>query len=316
MKKASVILFFLVVLTLVSIYIFIPARLNISAATAMRANTNALFKYLSDQTKWDKWWPNESKEEPVSLDNPPKFNNYTYKVTKKLYNAVEVETIKEAQIIAGKIIIIPIAEDSLIVQWQDTFKTSINPLIRIKQYFQAVNIKKDITVILDSLKSFSEDKGRVYKFNITRTTLKDTILVATKTVTKNYPSTPFIYGLIENLRTYIATEKAMEVDYPMLNVTRKDNQQYEVMVAIPTNKILKGEGNITFKRMIIYKDKMLTADVTGGAENINKAYDELKTYMSDYNLVSPVIHWETLITNRSKETDSTKWVTKIWIPIV
>lgn len=137
-----------------------------------------------------------------------------------------------------------------------------------------------------------------------------------KTVTKSYPSTPVIYELIENLRRYIATEKAREVNYPMLNITKKDSFHYEVMVAIPTNKILKGNGNITFKRMIIYKDKILTAEVTGGAENIKKAYNELNTYMSDYNLISPVIHWETLVTDMSKEPDSTKWVTKISIPIV
>ncbi|HEX8676537.1 MAG TPA: hypothetical protein VF700_04915, partial [Segetibacter sp.] len=229
MKKALISLCFFAVLTLISIYIFIPAQLDISGVTAMKANTNVLFRYLSDEAKWDEWWPGESKEVPLSPNNPPKFNNYTYRVTKKLYNVVEVETIKKAQIIAGKIIIIPIAEDSLIVQWRNTFATSINPIIRVQQYLQAVNIKKDITVLLNSLKSFTEDKEKVYKFNIRFTALRHTFLVATKTVTTNYPSTDVIYELVENLRTYIATRKAKEVDFPMLNITKKDSIHYEIM---------------------------------------------------------------------------------------
>ena len=315
MKKALVSLCCFTVLTLISIYIFIPAQLDISTGRAMKANTNVLFRYLSDEAKWDEWWPGESKEVRLSPNNPPKFNNYTYRVTKKLYNVVEVETIKKAQIIAGKIIIIPLAEDSLIVQWRNTFATSINPFVRVQQYLQAVDIKKNMAVLLDSLKSFSEDKEKVYEFNMGFTALRDTFLVATKTVTTNYPSTDVIYELVENLRTYIATRKAKEVDFPMLNITKKDSIHYEIMVAIPTNKKLNGTRNIFFKRIVDYRDQILITEVKGGPEIIKKAYDELNTYMKDYNLTSPVIPWESLITDRSKETDSTKWITKIYIPI-
>ncbi len=317
MKKALISLFFFVVLLLISIYIFIPTQLNIFSTTVMKANTNALFRYLSDDAKWYKWWPGESKEtKQIDKSINHQFNTYTYLIKEKLYNAVNIEIIKKDEIIEGRIAIIPIAADSLIVQWKSTFATSINPFIRFQQYKQAVNIKKNMSVILDSLKSFSEDKEKVYKYHILHTTLTDTFLVASKTVTTSYPSTQDIYQSIKNLRTYINDQKAKEVDYPILNITKKDSLHYEMMVAIPTNVALDGRGNISFKRMIAYKDKILTADVIGGPENIKKAYDELSIYMSDYNLVSPVIHWETLITDRSKETDSTKWITKIYIPIV
>jgi effector-binding domain-containing protein len=282
----------------------------------MKANTNALYRYLSDQTKWDKWWPNESKEGQTSINNPPALNNYSYRVTKKLYNVVEVETIKKAQVIAGKIIIIPIAEDSLIVQWRNTFATSINPFIRIQQYLEAINIKKNVAALLDSLKSFSENKQKVYGFPIHHTTLKDTALVAIKAVTPVYPSTTFIYNIVAELRAYIKSHNGKEANYPMLNVTKRDDFHYEVIIAVPTNKPLIGNQRIVSKRMIIYKDKLLTADVNGGPENIMRAHQALNDYMSDYNLISPVIKWESLITDRSKEKDSTKWVTKICIPIV
>ncbi|WP_026260425.1 hypothetical protein [Segetibacter koreensis] len=315
MKKRLISLFLLVVLTLISIYLFIPTRLEISTVTVMKANTNALFRYLSDENKWEKWWPVDREEESINANAPPRLNNYTYRVSKKLYNAVEIETIQKNQLVPGKIIILPITEDSLIVQWKSSITTSLNPFTRIEEYRDAVNVKKNMTVILNHLQSFIEDNERVYKFHIRHTTLKDTALVAIKVLTTSYPSIPFIYQHIKELRTYISSQKAREVDYPRLNITKKDSSHYEVMVAIPTNIPLPGEGNISFKRLLIYKDKTLTADVTGGPENIKKAFDELSTYMSDYNLSSPVIPWETLITDRSKETDSTKWITKIFILI-
>ncbi|WP_018617057.1 hypothetical protein [Segetibacter koreensis] len=317
MNKALIGLSFFVVLTLISVYIFIPAQLHISVSTAMNTNTNALFRYVSDESKWNQWWPLETNEiKLIDEDHYKHFNGYTYRLKEKLYNAVGVEIIKKNQVIAGKIIIIPIAQDSLIVQWNNNLTTSINPFIRIKQYQQALNTKKNITVILHSLKSFAEDKDKVYKLNIRRTTLTDTLFVAVKTVTTGYPSTEVIYHFIQNLRTYITQQKAREMDRPILNITKRDSVHYEMMVAIATNIALKGNGSIAFKRMIAYKDKILTADVTGGLNSIKKAYNELNTYMSDYNLTSPVIHWETLITDRSKETDSTKWITRICIPIV
>ena len=317
MKKGLTALFFLVIFTLIAIYIFIPAQLHISAYTIVKANTNVLFRYLSDETKWDNWWPGQSQEKKLIDENHyPKYNEYTYRLKEKLYNAVDVEIINKDQISAGKIVIIPLAEDSLIVQWNNTLATSINPFIRVQQYRQAVNIKKNITVILDSFRSFNEDKEKIYKFNIRNTTLEDTLFVAIKTITTSYPSTRVLYQYIENLRRHIAFHKAKEAGYPILNITKKDSLHYETMVAIPTNKTLTGRGNIAFKRMIVYKDKILTADVKGGPETIKEAYDELNTYMTDHNLVSPVIHWETLITDRSKERDSTKWITRICIPIV
>lgn len=317
MKKGLSGLFLFVILMITAVFVFIPYQLHISAVTVMKTNTNSLYRYLSDETNWKKWWPNESQEKQLTNEtNHLTFNNFTYRLSKKLYNAVDVQMIKKDQVIDGKILIIQVAEDSLIVQWRSALTTSLNPVKRLLRYQEAVEIKKNTTVILDSLKSFSENKEKVYGISINHTTLKDTALVAIKTVTSSYPSTSDIYKLVENLQTYIASQKAKQVDFPILNVTKKDSLHYNLMVAIPTDRTLNGKGNIAFKRMIPYKDKILTTEVKGGPEKIKHAYDGLNTFMKDYNLTSPVISWETLVTDRSKESDHTKWITKICIPIV
>lgn len=316
MKKVLGGLFIFLVLAITAVFIFIPAQLHISAMAAIKVNVNPLSRYLSDEAKWAKWWPHESDEKQlINQNNHLQLNKFTYQLTKKLYNSAEVQITRKGQIINSKIFIIPLADDSLIVQWQSAFKTSLNPFTRISQYQEAVNIKKNMTVILNSLKSFGENKEKVYTFPIYLTTLKDTFYISEKTVTTGYPSIQVIYKLIENLRTYISAQKAKAGDFPILNITKKDSLHYTTMVAIPVDRILDGNGNIAFKRMIVYQDKILAADVKGGPGKIEEAHHALNTYIKDYNLTVPVIGWETLITDRSKETDSTKWITKICVPI-
>jgi effector-binding domain-containing protein len=314
MRKILVGLLLIVALSSIAAFILIPAQLSVSSISIMKANENATFRNLSDQNKWTKWWPSQIKED--LRKDYFSFNGYNYQLTKKLYNAIEVNMVIGNKAFTGDIIITPISPDSIAVKWESTLITDNNPLNKILSYQQAKRIKNNMRVILDSLKSFSENKQRVYACNIQRTTVKDTFLVAAKLTTTHYPSTTEIYNLVETLKKYIESHGASKTNYPMLNVTTNDSIEYTTMVAIPTNKVLPDNGNIAFKILMSDKDKTLTAEVKGGLQNIKKAYEELNMYMKDYNLSSRVIDWQSLITDRSKETDSTKWITKIYIPVV
>jgi hypothetical protein len=42
----------------------------------------------------------------------------------------------------------------------------------------------------------------------------------------------------------------MKTGSPMLNVRESENGGYETQVAIPTNRLLKNEGKIYFRRMV------------------------------------------------------------------
>lgn len=316
MKKLVLGLIALAALSLSLIFILIPRQLSIAEVTAIKASPGSVFRYLSDQSKWTKWWPVKRNEEKLV---PPKeyvCNGYSFRIIRLLYNAIDVEIKNKDVVSTGKILMIPLATDSTIIQWSDSLVTSNNPFNRINRYLTGKNIKTTMSVVLDSLKAFNEDKGRVYAFNIHYTTLKDTTLVATKTTTKDYPTQVVIYGLIDHLKKYIASKDAKETNYPMLNITKTDSNVYKTMVAIATDKKLAGEGDIAFKRMFIYKDRVLATDVKGGPQTIKQAYDEINTYMSDYKLSVPVIHFEYLVTDRSKEQDTSKWITKIYFPII
>jgi len=100
----------------------------------------------------------------------------------------------------------------------------------------------------------------------------------------------------------------------MLNVTEINEYQYQITVALPINKTIPTEGTTTINKMP-KGDNLLVMDVKGGQNTINNALSQLKIYMKDHRLVSPAMPYQSLITDRSVEKDTSKWVTKIYYPI-
>ena len=60
---------------------------------------------------------------------------------------------------------------------------------------------------------------------------------------------------------------------------------------------------------------ILTGEVKGGTYTINQAEMELKNFVTDFKRISPAIPYQSLITNRLQEKDTTKWITKLYYPI-
>jgi hypothetical protein len=101
----------------------------------------------------------------------------------------------------------------------------------------------------------------------------------------------------------------------MLNIENTDRTNYKVQVALPVNKKLPELGDISSKQML--KDgNILTAEVIGGLNKIDGAMEQFEKYISDYQRSIIAIPFQSLITDRSKEKDSTRWVTKIYYPVV
>ena len=85
------------------------------------------------------------------------------------------------------------------------------------------------------------------------------------------------------------------------------------MVAIPINKVIPENEKFVSKRMV--PGKILVAQVRGGTYTTAAALRKLEIYMDDNRLSSPAIPFESLLTNRIEEPDTTKWITKIYYPI-
>jgi hypothetical protein len=114
------------------------------------------------------------------------------------------------------------------------------------------------------------------------------------------------------LQQYISTQGAEATNHPMLFV-QPTSKGYEAQVAVPTNKLLPGTGDIDYRRMV--KGNILEAEVTGGQAKVEASLQQLGYFVVDQDLISPAIPFALLVTDRTKEPDSSKWVTRIYYPI-
>ena len=61
---------------------------------------------------------------------------------------------------------------------------------------------------------------------------------------------------------------------------------------------------------------ILITEVKGDNKEIQKAYTQIQHYISDYKRIAPAIPFESLVTDRRKQPDSSQWVTKIYYPVM
>jgi DNA-directed RNA polymerase subunit L len=300
MKKWIIALSVVIVLSVIGIYLFIPSNLSVSTVRGLNCTANGTFQTLSNQSKWTKWFPS-------SLDTSK------YTIDKLLSNTLHITIHSENDTIKSIIQLLPFSPDSTIIQWKCEIPTSNNPFNRIQRYQKAVAIKNDMDEILDHLRSFVEKPQNIYGFDIQRTTFTDTLLMTTKTTLKNYPSISETYQLINLLKDHIAQKNASQTGDPMQNVTPLDTNQFQVMVALPVNKVLADAPPFLFRRMI--PGSFMKAEAKGGPQTIKEALRQMQLYFSDHRKTAMAIPFEYLVTDRMAEPDTAKWITRIYAPV-
>lgn len=293
----------ILILLTIATYLFIPSRLILTKSININVPLNVASRYISDQSKWQLWWP-----EKALL-----YDGYTYSVKDIIFNTVETTIKKNNTVINSAINLRSLKTDSVLIQWEYTVATSLNPVKRILQYRTATRINNNSEALLQSFRKFIEKKENIYGMNITEASTVDTILVSTKKTFPGTPNTAGIYLLIKDLQDYIGLQHAKQTGSPMLNITKSDSAGMQVMVAVPTDKILPGNARINYKIMI--PGNFMIAEVKGGAYTVSRALNQLQLYTDDYSRTVMAIPFEVLVTDRMKEPDTLKWITKLYIPV-
>ncbi|HEY2727540.1 MAG TPA: hypothetical protein VGI61_10240 [Parafilimonas sp.] len=311
MKKLLLVLIIIIIVAIALVYALIPSTIVVSKIVYTNTKSASVLRCLHDDAKWHQWFPKNTNSANVLL-----YNNQQYKPGRNEYSSIEVALQNNQTTYESIINVLPLNIDSSAIQWQLQLQAGNNPFKRFEQYQTAKKIKNNMADLLDSFKIFIADTKNIYGFPINYTTLSDTALVSIKTIAKQYPSTEIIYSMVDELRKYIAQQHANEHNYPMLNITKQQDSNYEVMVGIPTDIPLPGNNHIEPKRMIMIKNKTLITEVTGDTSAIRKAFQATGNFMKDYELKPPVIPFQQLVTDRRKEKDSTKWITRIFTPII
>lgn len=309
MRKLFFTLCVILIVAVVAVYIFIPGKIVFSKFVVINAKATTANRFLFDESKWNKWWP---KNSAIHNQNRFQYGDYIYTLNTVLMDAGEINISNKRLSLKSLVQIFPILTDSIGIEWKSEMPATSNPFMRMKYFFAAKKLQMDMAGILGNLGAFLRSDKNVYGLDIQQIRVTDTLLISTKLYSLEYPSTQVIYNLIRKLQVHIDNEGARETNYPMLNV-RKDSTTYRTMIAIPVNKTIPENNNFEIKKMV--PGKILVTEVKGGEYTARQGLNLLDLYMYDNKLKSPAIPFESLITDRSREHDSTKWITKLYYPV-
>jgi hypothetical protein len=308
MKKIVLIALAVAVILAAGVYIIIPSTLTISNELTVEASDGVVAKYLVHKNRWSKWWPGTKITE----------NRYAYKGLQidinKTTNGGANVTLQQGDLKLDADISY-LAEDfaakiTLLAQK----KNSINPVQRVNDFLTSRKLQTQTGEILNRFKAFLEDQKNAYGYKIYIDKVKDPFLLTTTTSAATYPDMQNIYKLIENSKKEAIAKGAKPTNFPMLNITKVGKAEYQISYAIPIDKkIIPAKG--AFINQMVMGGNLLIADVKGGPNTVNDAFEEVRIYMKDHKLIAPAMPFESLITDRSVEKDTSNWVTKIYYPI-
>jgi hypothetical protein len=313
MKKALAAFVIFLLVIIFSCYIFIPDRIHIQESMFIKSNPSGFRRAILNENKWRQWWPGA-----IINDNGKNrfiYNGFRYTLAeKKLGTFVFLvdgrnfsDTVLLHYITGGP--------GSVLLSWEAGIVSKSNPIERIGHYIKSKQITADLKTLLKKAVSYFSQADNLYDAHIEHLRVVDSTLLFTAATSKNIPGTEFIYGLIDQLEKYATSRSAKVTGYPMLNISTMDSISFLTKVAIPVDKKLSPSGNISY-RWMLGGGNILATDVKGGPEAIVKAAKRLEEYVTDHGYISPAISFQSLITNRLKEKDTSKWITRIYYPIM
>lgn len=271
----------------------------------MKAPVDGLTRALAGGVDPHRWWPG---------DTAFRFNGKKFVITPYDLNAFDIRIISNPDSVQSRMSLTFLAVDSLITNWRAELVNSPGPFKRFSQYMKAKEIGKDMNTILASLKNFAEDPENIYGIKVVKAIVSDSVLISTRRSFDHKPDVLEIDSMIRRLKNYIMQNGATEKNLPMLNVSKIDDSNYQVMTAIPVGRELPLTNEFAPKVML-KGGNILEAEIKGGPYTIEKAFTQLENYRSDYKFTSPAIPFQLLVTDRVKEKDTTKWITRLYYPI-
>jgi hypothetical protein len=301
----------IVILSISLIYIFIPGNLVVSKIVAINCTPNGTYRNISDENNWKKRWLKNDSAVSNENSSPGSFN---YSIDKRLNNGTDIFIENKNLKLPATVNLIARGTDSTILQLICNISTSNNPVTKILRYKEAIEVKKNIDTVITNMRVFLQNPDNVYGMTIRKSLVTDSFLIAKKYISNAPPTNEEIYKSIGFLKKYITKNGAVETNSPMFNVTSLINNQFQVMVAVPINKPLPGEGDFFPRKMV--DGRFMVSEVHGGTYTVNKAFEMMRLYFDDYQKILVAIPFQHLITDRIAQPDTTKWVTKIYWPVV
>lgn len=314
MKKWILALVALGAILIVSVYVFIPARIQVTAALKIPSSENGTVRYLLEKP-WDKWWNYKDSLSSYFSSSGNRYlcNGDTFILGKMYHNSADVEIINAGDKVPSRFVAVSLMVDTTGVQWSLELAAGSNPFSRFSRYRQASAIKKNLDLVLRHFASFMALPENVYGLSLARTSITDTLLVSTKQEFSTLPGTEAVYAQVKQLQDYAAHSGAMQTGHPIFHITALDGHRYELMTALPVDKALPDQGRFAFKRMI--PGSFIVSEVRGGEYTVDQAQQRLKQFFSDYRKTSMAIDFQMLVTDRLQTPDTSLWITRLYEPV-
>jgi hypothetical protein len=304
MKKVIPAFVMFLMLLLLCTYLFFPAQQTLTHSIRLHVPQKALQRVLLEQSMAQKQKSSANEGTTNSAQQitllPDMFDGFILRVP---YQNTTHNSLMR---------FIALRTDTTLVHWNAVVRGGNAPWQRIQTWRKSRRINTEVQKFLLQLRKL-EQPEQIYGFAINRGRVKDTAFIATRFTSPNYPTTAAIYKQIALLEQYIKAQRAEAVGYPMLHV-QATGSAFEAMVALPVNKLLPANGPFEPKRMIM--GNILSAEIKGGTTKVESGMKQLQHYVTDHEHTSPAIPFLSLVTNRMEESDSTKWITKLYYPII
>ncbi len=313
MKKWFTGVLIVALLLLASLYVFIPNVVALKSDINIKVTQQGLYRMLLDSNNVKKWWPGNRNK--GMAENKFSLNGYDYKIYANNISLLPVTITNTETELKTSLYFISLQTDSVKLVWMGAMVTSYNPVKRFFAWQKAKRINSDMNSILQQMELFYSKDENIYGIKVEKALVTDSVLISTGANSKGYPDTKFIYSLVDKLRAHAAASNVKEAGFPMLNVDTKDSITFNVRVALPLNKALPDAGEIFQKRMLA-NGNILVTEVKGGVAATTAAFEQIIKYSLDYQRVAPAIPFFSLITDRAKEPDSSKWITKVYCPVM
>lgn len=295
------------------IYLLIPKKVVVGYTITANTNDKWAYRYLMHETDWKHWWPYDSVHHTVN-DTAYHYNENWFHIDSLYYNALNVKIAGSGDTVNSRMFIIPVKFNEVQVTWRCNLETGNNPVSRWKQYRRSVAIKNSMRGILETYRQWLNVPENIYGFSITPGKIIDSLLVATRASFSSYPGPQMVDSVFQILRKHISKNGASITGYPMLNVINEGPGVFATQVALPVDKEIPETPAIKIKRM--FRGNALVTKITGGGiHTIEHALDACEYFKQDNQRTSPAIPFQSLITDRVLQPDTTKWETIIYYPV-
>ncbi|HEX5655118.1 MAG TPA: hypothetical protein VFX58_18710 [Chitinophagaceae bacterium] len=314
MKKLLIAFVLLILVLLAAIYILIPGQLLIASSGSFKVNREGAHRFIIDAGNWENWWPGKVVRNP---DGQLHFvyKDYDFRISKALYNSLELTMQGKNTRDTAILQMIPHAIDSTGFELETRIASGTNPITRLQKYREATKIKPVFDEILAALQKHVIHVKNIYGIEVKPEKVQFQHLVSTRKTFSNYPGTQEVYAMIEMLRQFARDNGATQLFHPMLNIRQTDELTWIVQVGLPVDREVKSKEGIAIKWMM--KDgNILGADVIGGRNTIEDGMKKMERYISDYQRSVIAIPFQSLVTDRLQEPDSSRWVTRLYYPVV